>query len=114
MREIGSEEELEALIHNASALICDFSATWCGPCKSLEPVLDRLEKAHPEITYIKVDVDEHKELSVKHRVRYVPTVFFVRRGKVVRRIEGWSSYEILDKLAKKLLSEKESRRMGAD
>jgi len=114
LKEISTVKELEALIQTSPALICGFSATWCGACKSLEPVLDKLEKAYPEITFAKADVDEHQDLSDKHKIRYVPTVFFMRRGKVVRKIEGWSSYEILDKLAKKLLSESTPKRKEAD
>ena len=105
MKKIKTEDEYEALIHASPALICDFSATWCGPCKSLEPVLDKLEKTHPDITFVKVDVDECQDLSNRCGIRHVPTVFFVRKGKVVRKVEGWSSFESLDKLAKKLLSE---------
>ncbi len=104
MKMIKTEDEYEALIHASPALICDFSATWCGPCGSLEPILDKLERTYPDIAFLKVDVDECQHLSNRCGIRHVPTVFFVRKGKVVRKVEGWSSFESLDKLAKKLLS----------
>jgi thioredoxin 1 len=105
LNDIGTDSDLETLIRESVALVCEFCATRCCSCKALEPILDRLEKAYPDITFVRVDVEEHQDLSDKHRVRYVPTLFFVSRGEIIKRIEGWSNYEMLEKIAMRLLSE---------
>jgi len=103
MKAIKTNAEFEKLWNESDALVCDFSATWCGPCRMLEPTLKRLEKEHPDIAFAKVDIDQHDKLADRMRVQAVPTVFFVRKGKVIKRVVGLESYESLTKEAKRLL-----------
>jgi len=109
MKRIKTISEFEKLWNESDALVCDFSATWCGPCRMLEPTLKKLEKRHPDITFAKVDIDQHEKLAERMRVWAVPTVFFVRRGKVVRRTVGQDSYEGLSKEIKRLFRPKKKR-----
>jgi thioredoxin 1 len=104
MKHIKNQKEFETLWNESPALISDFSATWCGPCMMLEPGLKKLAKAYPSVVFAKVDIDENNELSDKHEVQCVPTVFFVKNGKVIKKIVGVESYENLSKHAKKLLA----------
>lgn len=104
MRRIKDKGEFERLWKESRTLICDFSASWCGPCKMLEPVLKKLEKEHPDIVFAKVDIDENEGLSDAHKIQAVPTILFVKKGKVLRRITGLVSYQELSGHAKKLLA----------
>ena len=103
MRQINNKNEFEKLFTESHALVCDFSASWCGPCKSLEPVLKKLEKDNQDIVFVQIDVDKQRELSDKYRIQAMPTVLFVRKGKEIKRIVGFKDYEALSKHAKKLL-----------
>lgn len=105
MKYIKTKTEFENLWTESQALVCDFSAAWCGPCKMLEPVLRKLEKEYPEITFVKVDVDKQDGLSEEHGVQAMPTLLFVKNGKEIKRIVGYKDYEDLSKQAKKLLAE---------
>jgi thioredoxin 1 len=109
MKHIKNTIEFEKLWNESQALVCDFSATWCGPCKALEPILAKLEKEHPDIVFAKVDIEKHAELSDEHKVQAVPIMFFVRKGKVLRKIVGVESYRNLSKQAKKLLAHEADR-----
>ena len=102
-KKIRTESEFSETWNEAEALVCDFGASWCGPCKMLEPVLKKLEKECPDIVFVNVDIDENEELSEAHKVQYVPTVLFVRKGRVLRRTVGLESYEVLSREAKRLL-----------
>lgn len=63
--------------NGACHAIIDFSATWCGPCKRLSPILDELAAEHAgEIDFYKVDVDKNKELAQAYGVTSVPMVLF--------------------------------------
>ena len=59
------DEKLEDLVKEGNVLV-DFSASWCGPCQMLEPVLEELASDRSNIKIISVDVDEHEELSRKY------------------------------------------------
>lgn len=106
---IESRNEFEKLWNDAQALVCEFSATWCGPCQMLGPVLKKLEKDNPNIAFVKIDVDEQDDLSEEHKIRAMPTLLFVKKGKEIKRIVGYKDYETLSKQAKKLLAKEADR-----
>jgi len=62
-----------------------FSAAWCGPCKTLGPIM---ESASGQVNYQKVDVDNNPELSAKYGVRNIPTMVLVENGVEIRRKVG--------------------------
>jgi len=67
----------------------DFHATWCGPCKALSPMLDKLSESFSgKIKIVKVDVDQEPELAGRFRIRGVPTMLFFKDGKVVDQVVG--------------------------
>jgi len=68
-----------------------FSAAWCGPCKTLAPIMDGLSG---EIVFNKVDVDQDQELSAKYGVRNIPTLILLNEfGEEVGRKVGMQSKE---------------------
>jgi len=62
-----------------------FSATWCGPCKMLGPIMESLSG---QINYQKIDVDNEQDLSIKYGVRNVPTLVLLENGEVVGKLSG--------------------------
>ena len=78
-----SEKELETEVMSAPAAIVDFSATWCGPCKMLAPVIDGLAPEYAgKVAFYNIDVDDDQELAIKLGIASVPTVLFLKNGKV--------------------------------
>lgn len=72
-----------------SAILLDFHAKWCGPCKRIAPGLDALARSSKTVL-VKVDIDEpgNKDLVDSLKPRAVPTFVWIVKGKVVRRLEG--------------------------
>ena len=84
-------------------VIIDFYATWCGPCKSLAPLLERLAKEYEgRIKVLKVDVDKNQELAMAARIMSIPTLFFITKEGDIERIVGGMPYQELVRMAERL------------
>lgn len=80
-------------------VILDFGATWCGPCKRLEPILDQLSgELAGKVRILKVDVGEAPETAKKFGVMSVPTVVLLKDGQKVHQFVGVESKEKIQKL----------------
>jgi thioredoxin 1 len=75
-------------IPSSGAVVIDFFATWCGPCKKIAPVFEKLAEVYPSIAFLKVDVDESGDLAELYEVQAMPTFVFLKNGVIVKRIEG--------------------------
>lgn len=72
-----------------NAVVADFYATWCGPCRMLSPMLDKLAGGYPDrIKFVKINVDESPGLAQNFQVQAIPTLIFFKDGKVTDRITG--------------------------
>ena len=73
-------------------IVLDFSATWCGPCKQLAPIIEELAKEYEgRIAVGKCDIEEADDLTAEYGIRNVPTVIFIKNGQVVDKFVGSKS-----------------------
>ncbi|MCE3046960.1 thioredoxin [Helicobacter kayseriensis] len=94
-----TKENFEEVVKNGLSLV-DFWAPWCGPCRMLSPVIDKLAQDYSGVANIcKVNTDEQEELSAQFGIRSIPTILFLKDGKVVDQMVGATSEQVLkDKL----------------
>jgi thioredoxin 1 len=70
-------------------ILLDFFAEWCGPCKQMTPNLEALSAEMHEVTIYKVNIDDNHEVATKHTIRSVPTLIFLKDGKILDRKVGY-------------------------
>lgn len=87
-------------IEKYSQSLVYFWASWCGPCLDYVAVLEQFEKDFPEITVIKINVEENQELGRKYSVIVMPTLTFFKKGKPVKSLIGTQEKEYLYEMAK--------------
>ncbi len=77
------------LIQGEKPVLVDFTATWCGPCKMMAPILDEVKKRMGDsVTIIKVDVDRNPQAAAAFQVQGVPTLILFRKGEITWRQSG--------------------------
>tara|TARA_B100000767_G_C19505620_1_gene426139 strand:+ start:148 stop:438 length:291 start_codon:yes stop_codon:yes gene_type:complete len=80
---------LNEIINSQENVLIDFYAEWCGPCKTLGPILKSVkDDLGDEIRIVKIDVDKHQSLAAKMGVRGVPLMFFYKSGKLIKSLSG--------------------------
>jgi thioredoxin 1 len=89
--EITAPLHFRTLLNAHTHLIADFYATWCPPCKTIAPLFAQLSKEHStagKIAFVKVNVDEQREVAAQYGVRAMPTFLVFKEGKVVEEVRG--------------------------
>ncbi|NNE27404.1 MAG: thioredoxin family protein [Saprospiraceae bacterium] len=87
------------IINRDQLTLLDFSASWCGPCQAMEPVLKKLSSKHrDDVRILKIDVDRNRALSNKMHIQGVPTFMLFKNGKMLWRKSGMQSGKALEDL----------------
>jgi thioredoxin 1 len=102
---IKDEAEFNSLLAESTVLVVDCTATWCGPCKLVAPLIDRLAEEYIDRAKIfKLDIDANRALVKQLGIRSIPAVIFFKAGEKVETIVGVKSYEEFSLAAANLLA----------
>jgi len=96
---ITNENFNEEVLESNKTTIVDFYADWCGPCKMMSPVIDKIAEENDNIKVGKLNVDEAQDIAMKYNVMSIPTIIIFKNGIESKRFVGVTSKsEILNAL----------------
>ncbi|KAH9612809.1 hypothetical protein KSS87_007312 [Heliosperma pusillum] len=93
-------EYFEASKHSNKLVVIYFTATWCGPCKYMEPSIKELAAKYSDVEIAKIDVDELFNVSRDFGVQTMPTFLFIKRGKQIDKVVGANKDDLQRKIEK--------------
>lgn len=95
-------KQFDELLKGDKPVVCDFFATWCGPCRMLAPVIDEMsEKYKDRAVFVKVDIDENIELAARYGIMSIPLVSVFEKGEQKDKSLGYISKSEADEFLSK-------------
>lgn len=84
--------DIDNVLKDNEVVLLDFHAKWCGPCRMISPVIEKLaDKFEGKVVVVKINTDENQDLTMKYSIRSIPAVLIVKKEKVEKFIVGAQS-----------------------
>ena len=97
-----NKDNIVEIINSPKPVLIDFWAEWCGPCRMMHPIFERLAKIYGnKIIFARINVDENQEIAMNYEVYAIPTFIMFSNGKIVERLVGAVSEDSLRRVIEK-------------
>jgi thioredoxin 1 len=104
LKKINKMGKFSEIVKSDIPTLVDFYATWCGPCKMMSPVLERIKnEMGSQVRVLKIDVDKNQDAAEKFKVRGVPTFILFKKGEIQWRQSGGMDFNTLKNKIKSAL-----------
>ena len=78
----------DSTVNSTGLVLVDFWAEWCGPCRSMHPIFQRVAKIYPTVKFARVNIDQNQPLAIRLGVQAIPTFIMFKDGREVQRVMG--------------------------
>ena len=89
VKEVNGLNELDVLVKNNNKVLIDLYATWCGPCRMLSPIVDKVSEDCNDVLVLKTDIDENPDIANEFGVEAIPTLLIFENGKLKNKNVGF-------------------------
>lgn len=89
VKELNGLNELNEVIKNNNKVLVDVYATWCGPCKMLSPIIDKISEEEKNVVVLKTDIDENEDIAAAFGVEAIPTLLVFENGSLKNKNVGF-------------------------
>ncbi len=89
MKIVENLKEFDEILADHTSVVVDFYADWCGPCKMLAPVFEKVSNETEGVAFIKVNVDANIELAQRYGISTIPTLLAFKNGAIVNQVVGY-------------------------
>lgn len=93
-----NDDFVEVVLKSDKPVLVDFNATWCGPCRMLEPIIEELSEENDKYKFVSIDVDEAEDLAREYGIFSIPCLIVFKSGKEVNRNVGFMNKDELEKV----------------
>ncbi|PON67471.1 Thioredoxin [Parasponia andersonii] len=81
-------------------VVIDFTTAWCGPCRSMEPVLKELSDKYTDVEFVKIDMDELPGVAAEYGIHVLPSFLLMKKGNQLDKVIGARKDELQNKIKK--------------
>ena len=103
---IKDEAEFDQQLGEQGLMVVDCTASWCGPCKLVAPLMDQLAEAYDgRVSVFKLDIDENKPVAKRFGLKSIPAVMYFKQGELTETLVGVKPYETFVASTESLLAD---------
>lgn len=89
-------QSFEEIVSTKPNVLVQYYADWCGPCQMLKPVLEQISNEMKDVTFIRVNIEDYRDLAIEAGVQSIPTVVFFQNGKEKAREVGFKPKHLVE------------------
>ena len=89
VKEINGLNELKEVVNSNNKVLVDVWAVWCGPCKMLSPIIDKVASDTNDVCVVKVNIDDNEDIAENFGIEAIPTLLVFNNGELVNKNVGF-------------------------